>query len=87
MHRQTQRLPLDVPQRQINGAHRVDFLAARRVEPFHVHLLPQPLYMKRALTDDAAGALFQCVLEAAFANAVNPASVSTVTIMSLWLKV
>ena len=43
--------------------------------------------MKRILADDTAGALFQSVFEPAFADAGQPGVGSTVTIMSLWLKV
>ena len=69
VHRQPQRLALDVPERQVQRAQRVDLLPARRIEPGDVHLLPERLDLERVLADQRPGALFQRVLGAAFADA------------------
>ena len=69
VHGQAERLALDVPQRHVERAQRVDLLAARRIEPGDVHLLPDGLDPERVLSDQRSGALFQRVFRAAFANA------------------
>ena len=66
---QAQGLALDVPQRQVEGAHGVLLLPARRVEPRHVFFLPDGFDLERVLADEGAGALLQRVLGAALADA------------------
>ena len=72
MHRQLQRLALDVPQRQIHRPQRVNLLASRRVEPGNIHLLPDGLNLERILPNQRPGALRQRVRRTAFANAGDP---------------
>ena len=69
MHRRFERLSFDVPQRQVQRPERVNLLSAGRVEPFHIHRLPQQLDLERVLADQAARALFQRILRAAFPDA------------------
>jgi hypothetical protein len=61
MHRQTERFPLDVPQRHVKGAKRMNLFAARRIKPCDVHLLPDRLDLEGILADERASALFQGV--------------------------
>ena len=68
MDRQFQRLALDVPQRQVHGADGVDLFPARRIEPRDIHLLPEPLDVKRVLADQVSGTLLQRVPAPAFAD-------------------
>ena len=69
VHRQPQRLALDVPQREVERAERVGLLAARRIEPGDVRLLPDRLDPERVLADQRPGALLERVLGAALADA------------------
>ena len=69
MHRQAERLALDVPQREVERAERVRLLTARRIEPGDVGLLPDRLDPERVLADQRAGALLERVLGAALADA------------------
>ena len=69
VHRHVQRLALDVPERQVQGAQRVRLLAARRVEPGDVRLLPDGLDPERVLADQRARHLLERVLRAALAEA------------------
>jgi hypothetical protein len=62
-------LALDVPQGHIQRSQRVDFLPAGRVEPFHIHPLPEGFDLEWVLSDQASGALLQRVLGAAFSDA------------------
>ena len=66
-----QGLAFDIPQRHIEGALRVDLFAAGRIEPLHVHRLPEALDLERVLADQASGALLERVLGAAFADSCN----------------
>ena len=55
IERHVERLALDVPQRQVDGAERVQPLLAGRVEPVHEGGLPDHLGVERVLADDASG--------------------------------
>ena len=72
VQRQAERLALDVPQRHIQRALRMRLFAARRIEPRDVHLLPDGLDAEGILADERAGALFERVPRAAFADACDP---------------
>ena len=61
VHRQLQRLAFDVPQRDIERALPMDLFAARRIEPVHVHVLPDLLDLERILADQAAGKILNQV--------------------------
>ncbi len=65
-------LALDVPQRQVERAERVDFFAARRVEPRAIHVLPATLDVEWVFADEALRALLDGVARAAFADADQP---------------
>jgi hypothetical protein len=69
VHRQTQRLALDVPEREIHRADGVNLLAPRRIEPGDEHLLPDRFDLERILADQRAGALLERVFRAALADA------------------
>ncbi len=69
VHRQAERLALDVPQREIEGAEGVGLLPARRVEPRDVGLLPDPLDPKGILANQRARDLLEGVPGAALADA------------------
>ena len=69
MHRQSEHLALDVPQRQVEGADGVGAFAARRIEEGAVHVLPEVLDELRIAADQAAGGGGEQVLGAAFADA------------------
>ena len=87
VHRQVQHFAFDVPQRQVERAQRVHLFASRRIEERARHVLPEPLDIVRILPDQPAGALLQQVLGRRLRRCpVMPASVSTVTTRSLWLK-
>ena len=68
VHRQPERLALDVPEREVQGAQGVGLLPPGRVEPRDVRLLPERLGPERVLTDQRPGALLQRVLGAALAD-------------------
>ena len=72
MHWQSERLPFDVPERQIHRSHGVDLLPAGRVKPGDVHLLPDRFNLEGVLADQSSSALFQCVLRAPFADSGDP---------------
>ncbi len=69
IHGQLRRLALDVPQRHVERALRVDLLAPRRIEAVHVHVVPDALDVERALADQAACKILDQVGRAAFADA------------------
>ena len=69
VHRQAERLAADIPQRQVERAEGVFFLAPGRIEEGARHVLPEALDVLRVLADQAAGALFEHLLGAAFADA------------------
>jgi hypothetical protein len=54
IERRIQRFPLDVPERQIDCAERVQPLLAGRVEPVHERRLPDHLAVERVLPDHAS---------------------------------
>ena len=69
VHGQAQRFAANIPQRQVERAQRVLFLAPGRIEEGARHVLPKPLDILRVLADEPAGALFQHFLGTAFADA------------------
>ena len=69
MHGKPQRLPFDVPQRQVERAQGMRLLAARRVEPGYVHLLPDGFDVERVLADQRPRALLQSIFGATLADA------------------
>ena len=62
-----QSLALDVPERHVKRAQSVDLLAAGRVEPDHVHLLPELFGPEGIFADHGARALLDQVARAALA--------------------
>ena len=54
IQRNVQRLPLDVPQSEIDRAKRVQTFLARRVEPVHEDRLPDQLGIEGVFADDAS---------------------------------
>ncbi len=71
IERHVQRLALDVPQRQVDGAERVQPLFAGRVEPVHEGGLPDHLGVEGVLADDASGDVADRVRRPALADARN----------------
>ena len=67
--RAAEHLAFDIPQREVEGADRVDFLASRRIEEGARHVLPEALDVLRVLADEASGGLLEGVARAAFADA------------------
>src|ERR1700692_324926 len=61
-------LALDIPQRQIEGAYRMLFFPAGRIEESPGHVLPAALDEVWILSDQPAGALFQQLLRTALAD-------------------
>ena len=55
MNRQTQGLPFDIPQSQIQSAEGMNFFPAGRIEEGAIHVLPEPLNVVRVLADQPAG--------------------------------
>src|SRR6185437_2435532 len=51
MNRHAQRLPLDVPQRHVERAHRIQFLASGRVKTSAKHQLPAVLNARGIFAD------------------------------------
>ena len=72
VERSTERLALDVPQREIDGAERVQPLLARRIEAVHERGLPDHLGIEGVAADDAAGDVANGVWRSALANAGDP---------------
>ncbi len=68
VHRQALYLAFQIPQRQIEGSQRVFLFSPRRVKERARHVLPEPLDVMRIASDQAAGALLQHLLGAAFAD-------------------
>jgi len=68
VNRQSESFAFYVPESEVEGALRVDLLAAGRIKPGDKHLLPECFDLEGVVADQGAGALFECVLEAAFAN-------------------
>jgi len=69
VQRDVERLTLDVPEREVERAERVRLLAAGRVEPGDVCLLPDRFDAERVLPDERAGALLERISGAAFPDA------------------
>ena len=66
--RDAERLALDVPQRHVEAAQRMNLLAAGRVEVAAIHDLPEVLDTRRILTDDHGPELLDRILRAALAD-------------------
>jgi hypothetical protein len=64
-----QRFAFDVPQRHVERAQGVQFLAAGRIEVAAVHHLPEVVDARRVLADEHGAALLHGVFRAAFADA------------------
>ncbi len=62
VHGHAERFALDVPEREVERAHGVDLLVARRIEPGHVHLLPDGFDAERILADERRRRLLEHVL-------------------------
>src|SRR6185437_4179771 len=72
MNRHAQRLPLDVPKRHIERAHRVQLLAPCWIKTSAQHQLPAVLNARGIFADQHLRALLHCVMRAAFADSRNP---------------
>jgi hypothetical protein len=72
VERRTERLALDVPQRKIDGAERVQPLLARRIEAVHERGLPDHLGVEGVAADDAASDVANGVWRSALADAGDP---------------
>ena len=69
INRNVQRLALDVPKGQVERAQSMNLLAARRIEERSIHVLPAAFDVERIAADQSAGALFQRIARASFADA------------------
>ena len=69
VQRELQRLSFDVPERHVEGTLAMDLFTPRRVEPIHVHVMPDLLDVERALPDEAACKILDQIGRAAFADA------------------